>query len=163
MERRELFSSLFSNKKKENKEILVRPPYFKSEDSFYKECLKCIDTPCVTFCEENIIVISKDKTPKLDFKTGGCTYCDECAKNCPNGVLEIENKKLIDVKVEIDMLKCMSWHQTMCFSCKDPCLDDAIEFLGMFRPSIKEDKCTACGFCINVCPVEAIAIKHKEA
>ncbi len=163
MERRELLSSLFSIKKKENKEIIARPPYFEDEDSFYKECIECQDTPCLTFCEENIIVISEDKTPKLNFNLGGCTYCDACAINCPNGVLKIEYKKSINVKVEIDMLKCMSWHQTMCFSCKDPCLDDAIEFLGMFRPSIKEDKCTSCGFCINVCPVEAIAIKHKEA
>ena len=28
----------------------------------------------------------------------------------------------------IDVLKCLSWNQTMCFSCKDPCLDDAIDY-----------------------------------
>ena len=157
MKRRELFSSLLSNKKEEN--TVVRPPYFKNENSFYKECPECIDTPCVTFCEENIIIISSDKTPVLNFKEGGCTYCDECAEACPSDVLELEYKKKIDAVVEIDVLKCMSWSQTMCFSCKDPCLDDAIEFLGMFRPSINDSKCTSCGFCINVCPTEAIKIK----
>jgi ferredoxin-type protein NapF len=159
MQRRELFSSLFSNKKKENTEALVRPPYFNNEDSFYKECPECIDTPCVTFCQESIIKIADDKTPILSFKSGGCTYCDECAVSCPNGVLTLEYKKKIDAVVEIDVLKCMSWNQTMCFSCKDPCLEDAIEFLGMFRPSINESKCTSCGFCIGVCPAEAIKIK----
>lgn len=162
MERRELFSSLFSpvkGGKKEKKEVVVRPPYFNDEDSFAKECTQCLDTPCVTFCQQNIIVISNDKTPKLDFSLGGCTYCDECAKACSNDVLNIEDKKTINAKVEIDMLKCMSWHQTMCFSCKDPCLTDAIKFLGMFRPSINDDKCTSCGFCISVCPSVAIALK----
>ncbi len=47
----------------------------------------------------------------------------------------------------------------MCFSCKDPCLDDAIEFIGMFRPEIIDDKCTSCGFCIKACPTQAIEIK----
>ena len=158
MERRELFGSLFSNKKKETKEKIIRPPYFLNEDSFFKECIECEDTPCVTFCEENIIVIGDDKTPKIDFTLGGCTYCDECAKACSKGVLNLEDKKNIDVKVEIDIMKCVSWHNTMCFSCKDPCLDNAIDFLAMFRPSIN-DNCTSCGFCINYCPTEAIIIK----
>lgn len=165
MERRELFGSLFSSfkgEKKEKKKIVARAPYFIDEDSFYKECVNCEGTPCVTFCQENIIFIDKDGTPKLDFAKGGCTYCNECAVNCNGEVLKLEYKKLIDVKVEIDIMKCMSWHQTMCFSCKDPCLDDAIKFLGIFRPSIVEDKCISCGFCVSVCPSEAITIKQKE-
>ncbi len=162
MERRELFSSLFSSKKKEEKEIITRPPYFDGEDSFYKGCVDCENTPCVTFCEENIIVILDDKTPKLDFSSGGCTYCDECAKACCNDVLKIENKKQINTSIEIDISKCLSWNQTMCFSCKDPCLDDAIVFFGMFKPIIDEELCTNCGFCVNVCPSNAIYIKKVQ-
>ena len=108
-------------------------------------------------CEENIIFIQEDFTPKLDFSSNGCTYCDLCAIACPNEVLKLEYKKNIDAKIEIDVLSCLSWNQTMCFSCKDPCLDDAIDFLAMFRPSIN-DKCTSCGFCIKVCPTNAIKI-----
>ncbi|BFU78429.1 ferredoxin-type protein NapF [Arcobacter sp. 15-2] len=158
MDRRELFGSLFSSKEKEKKQSVVRPPYFVDEDSFLKECIEC-DGICSTFCEENIIVIQENKTPKLEFSKSGCTYCDECAKACPSDVLKVEYKKNIPQKIEIDILKCMSWHDTMCFSCKDPCLEDAIEFLGMFRPSIVDDKCTSCGFCISRCPTQAIIIK----
>ena len=158
MDRRELFGSLFSSKEKEKKQSVVRPPYFVDEDSFLKECIEC-DGICSTFCEENIIVIQENKTPKLEFSESGCTYCDECAKACPSDVLKVEYKKNIAQKIEIDILKCMSWHDTMCFSCKDPCLEDAIEFLGMFRPSIVDDKCTSCGFCISRCPTQAIIIK----
>lgn len=158
MKRRELFSSLANSLKKEKQETTIRPPYYKDkEDSFHKECIDC-NNECATFCEENIIVIGEDNTPTIDFSLGGCTYCDECAINCPKDVLTIENKKQIETKVKIDILKCMSWHNTMCFSCKDPCLEDAIKFLGMFRPSIDEQLCTNCGFCISKCPSEAIKI-----
>lgn len=158
MRRRELFSSLASSFKKEEKqEKVLRPPYYQDENVFFTNCIECEDTPCSTACEENIIVIQDDKTVKLDLSISGCTYCDDCAKACPNEVLNIEFKRHIDAKIEIDILKCLSWNQTMCFSCKDPCLDDAINFIGMFRPEIN-DNCTSCGFCIKYCPSNAIKI-----
>ena len=157
--RRELFSSLaskFGSKKVANAKV-VRPPYFSSEDDFYKECADC-DGRCASFCKEHIIIIGEDKTPYLDFGVSGCTYCDDCALACDRGVLKLENKKKIDAKFKIDILKCMSWNQTMCFSCKDPCLDNAIKFLGMFRPEINSELCTNCGFCVKVCPTNAIIV-----
>lgn len=156
--RRELFSG-FADSFKEKKEVVkvIRPPYFENEDAFYKGCAGC-EGFCATVCKEHIIQIMDDNTPRLNFLKGGCTYCDECAISCPGGVLEVANKKLIDAKFEIDMLECMSWNKTMCFSCKDPCLDNAIEFLAMFRPSINSDKCTSCGLCVGVCPSGAIKI-----
>jgi len=65
-------------------------------------------------------------------------------------------------KVEIDILKCLSWNKTMCFSCKEPCLEDAINFIGLFRPMLDESQCTRCGYCIGVCPTQAITIKGVE-
>lgn len=157
MKRRELFSSLASSiKKDEKQEKIIRPPYFEDESVFLTNCIEC-NGICSTVCEENIIIMQEDKTPKLDFTNSGCTYCDECANACPHDVLLLENKKNIDAKIEIDVLKCLSWNQTMCFSCKDPCLDDAIEFIAMFRPEI-QDNCTSCGYCIKTCPVDAIKI-----
>lgn len=159
MERRELFSSLASSFKKEEEtsKSVIRPPYFEDEDAFHKECVNC-DGKCSTFCEEQIIFIGEDKTPFLDFSNSGCTYCDECAKACEYDVLKLESKKNINAKLSIDILQCLSWNQTMCFSCKDPCLDDAIDFLAMFRPEIN-DNCTSCGFCLKVCPADAIKIQ----
>ena len=157
MKRRELFSSLSSSfSKKEKQEKILRPPYSQDESIFFTNCIDC-EGFCSTACEENIIFIQEDFTPKLDFSSSGCTYCDLCAIACPNEVLKLEYKKNIDAKIEIDVLSCLAWNQTMCFSCKDPCLDDAIDFLAMFRPSIN-DKCTSCGFCIKVCPTNAIKI-----
>ena len=157
MQRRELFSSLASSfKKDEKQEIILRPPYFDDESIFLTNCIEC-DGICSTVCEENIIIIQDDKTPKLDFSINGCTYCDECANACPNGVLTIENKKNINVRIQINTKECLAWNDTMCFSCKDPCFDDAIDFFGMFKPTVN-DNCTSCGFCIKVCPTQAIKV-----
>ena len=157
MKRRELFSSLVSSfKKDEKQEKILRPPYYENEGIFFTNCRNC-EGLCETVCEENIILIQADFTPKLDLSSSGCTYCDECANICPNTVLNIENKKHIDAKMEIDILSCLSWNKTMCFSCKDPCLDNAIDFLAMFRPSINSN-CTSCGFFFFFFPTNAIKI-----
>jgi len=161
MERRELFSFLSSSLKGEEfvgKEIIIRPPYYKDINAFDTECLNC-DGKCATLCQEQIIIIGEDKTPRLDFSKNGCTYCDDCAIACEHGVLHVEDKRMIDAGIRINESKCMSWDGVMCFSCKDPCLEDAIDFKAMFMPTINQDKCTACGFCISICPSVAIDIK----
>ncbi|MDX9744726.1 MAG: ferredoxin-type protein NapF [Arcobacteraceae bacterium] len=161
MERRELFTFMFK-KKEEPKKYIVRPPYFANEERFAVDCINC-DGKCAVVCPEKIIIILEDKTPSLDFSLGGCTYCDECALICPSDALTLSEKKKIDMVVSIDTTKCMSWQNTMCFSCKDPCLDDAIFFDGIFKPTISSDKCTNCGFCIKVCPSDAIVYKQAVA
>jgi ferredoxin-type protein NapF len=164
MERRELFSFLSSSIKgvtKDDKNIIFRPPYFEEESVFDKGCQEC-DGKCATLCQEQIIIIGEDKTPYLDFTNSGCTYCDECAIGCEYGVLALEYKKDIDVDVVIDTKSCMSWEGVMCFSCKDPCLEDAIEFKAMFMPTIDSSKCTSCGFCISRCPSYAIKVEDKK-
>ena len=160
MERRELFGFLSSSLKEAGKQnderVVLRPPYFIDADAFATECRDC-DGPCAVLCQEQIIVITQDKTPVLDFSKRGCTYCDACAEACPSDVLRIENRRLIDAGIVINKDKCLSWQGVMCFSCKDPCMDDAIDFKAMFMPEINE-KCTRCGFCIGRCPADAIDI-----
>ncbi|MDD2905603.1 MAG: ferredoxin-type protein NapF [Sulfurimonas sp.] len=160
MDRRELFGSLAAAFKtpKEQEILPIRPPYFGDNAAFDTECQKC-DGKCATLCQEKIIVIRADKTPSLDFSKSGCTYCDDCAHACEFDVLKLENKKRIHADVTINQTTCMSWSGVMCFSCKDPCLEDAIEFRAMFMPTIDLSKCTACGFCVSRCPSYAIDIK----
>jgi ferredoxin-type protein NapF len=159
LKRREAFANLF--RKVSNKDMgedFIFPPYLTSKELLYVECVKC-DGDCVTACPENIIKITDKKIPVLDFKDSGCTFCQECAIVCPNGVLSLEDSEpKIYGKTNIHVLECISWKQTICYSCKDICLENAIDFLGMFRPEINS-KCTNCGFCISVCPTDAITLK----
>jgi len=157
MQRREFFTSL--TKKKEQQPKNIYPPYI-SKESDFSLCLEC-DGACAKSCEEGIIKLLEDNTPTLDFSQSGCTFCDKCAEVCEADVLKVEARSNVDVVIEIDPKKCMSWQKSICFSCKDPCLDNAIEFSGMFYPEIIVEKCTSCGFCIKYCPTEAIVIKPK--
>jgi len=165
MERRELFSFLSSSVKdtlkgKGDESVIVRPPYYENEDAFGTECHAC-GGECASLCQEQIIIIAEDKTRYLDLSKRGCTYCDECAKACPSGVLLVKNRALIEAKIVINKQKCLSWEGVMCFSCKDPCMEDAIDFKAMFMPEINE-KCTRCGFCVGRCPADAIGILEVD-
>ncbi len=154
--KRSLFKTLSTLLKP--KEIkVIRPPY---NSNLFKECVEC-DGICKSVCEESIIEIDKFKIPFLNFKSNGCTFCKECANSCPKGILSLDNTEAINATVKIDLTLCLAWNNTMCFSCKDACHYNSIEFLGLFRPEIK-DNCVACGFCYSPCPVNAIEIKAKE-
>ena len=160
MQRRDFFKNLTQSIQPKQENMLIRPPYYHDENDF-KKCMECAGL-CADVCETNVIIITEDKTPRLDFSQNGCTFCDECAQECPEGVLQLQFRSDVAVDIIIDPKKCMSWSKSICFSCKDPCLDNAIEFAGMFYPEIDAQKCTACGFCIKYCPTEAIIIKKKE-
>ncbi|WP_458701260.1 4Fe-4S binding protein [Sulfurospirillum sp. 1307] len=156
--KREAFASLSKRFKKKESNKITRPPYNDDITLFDKYCPTCEDTPCVSICQEDIIKIYEDKTVYIDFKEGGCTFCEECAKACPNGVLNLENSESIEAKFSINVNSCLAWQNVVCSSCRDVCYDDAIEFFGLFRPIINLEKCTSCGFCYNVCPPYSIMI-----
>jgi ferredoxin-type protein NapF len=138
----------------------IYPPYFEKKSDF-DICLECETKECVDACSEKIIVI-EDEKPIIKFTNRGCTFCDDCAVACPKDVLKIENKKeKLNCELIINPKKCMAWNQTICFACQDVCVDRAIDFYGMFNPIINEEKCTSCGFCVGVCPSDAIEVHIK--
>ena len=141
---------------------VVRPPYGRSEETFTRICPSCQTQACVASCEEKIILIRADKTPMLNFKERGCTFCDACAEACPEDVLDIANRHSatrINARFIIDPNRCVSHAGVICFACKEPCIDDAILFNGMFNPVIDTERCTGCGFCHGRCPSSAVAFE----
>ena len=144
---------------------MVRPPYGVSESFFQSKCPSCESKSCVASCDEKIIFIADDGTPALTFKRNGCTFCDECAKVCEEGVLSVENSNTageLNAIFRISLESCVAHHGVVCFSCKEPCVDNAILFNGMFAPVIDDDKCTGCGFCLSRCPTQAISYTAFE-
>jgi len=161
MYRRGLFDSVrsaFIDKSEQDPERFLRPPYNHDESLFYEECQHC-EGRCATACETEIIKIHEDKTPSLSFEKNGCIFCDDCAGVCELGVLSLDNKRDINAVINISVSSCLGWNETMCFSCKERCLESAITFQGLFKPVIDLSKCTACGFCISRCPASAIEIE----
>ncbi len=140
---------------REEKFNLIRPPY--SQGSDFTICKDC-EGNCISACEEGIIKRFKDGSPYIVFNYKGCTFCEKCAEACEYGVLDKEKPSKIYMNISINTDKCMSWNNVMCFSCKDPCLDNAIKFQGIFKPEIDLNLCSGCGFCLSVCPSGAIEI-----
>jgi ferredoxin-type protein NapF len=160
--RRDFFKSFTKPLRQTEEEtpLPVRPPYGSSESLFQSECPKCESKSCVASCDEKIIFIAADGTPELQFERNGCTFCDACAEVCEPGVLSLENEETstwLNAVFRISLEGCVAHHGVICHACKEPCIDDAILFNGMFNPVIDEEKCTACGFCISRCPTQAIS------
>lgn len=155
--------------KKEDR--IVRPPYGFDESLFQSKCVVCENKACVASCEEEIILIRADGTPMLNFSKKGCTFCEACAMACEANVLSLENihtSESINARFIISTQACVAHNDVICFSCKEPCIDDAILFNGLFNPVIDMTLCTGCGFCQSRCPTNAISyeateIKQKEA
>jgi len=165
--RRDFFKSLAKplSQTKEESLLLVRPPYGKFESLFQSECPSCISKSCVASCDEKIIFVTDDGTPSLTFKQNGCTFCDDCAKACEPNVLSLEHEETseyLNAIFRISLDACVAHHGVICNSCKEPCIDNAILFNGMFNPIIDDEKCTACGFCISRCPTQAISYEVFE-
>jgi len=166
--RRDFFKSFakpLQTNQEEEVPLFVRPPYGKDASTFQSKCPSCESKACVASCDEKIIIILEDGTPTLNFSKNGCTFCDECANVCEANVLSLENSHTtehLNTMFRINIDGCVAHHGVICNSCKEPCIDDAILFNGMFNPVIDENKCTGCGFCISRCPTQAIKFKILE-
>ncbi|MEA3491901.1 MAG: ferredoxin-type protein NapF [Campylobacterota bacterium] len=151
--------------KASREDLIVRPPYGSNESLFQSECPSCESQACVTSCEQEIIIIRADKTPMLNFNKTGCTFCEDCAEACPVAVLTLDHHhtaQQINASFRISTEGCVAHHGVVCFSCKEPCIDDAILFNGMFNPVIDDGKCTGCGYCLGRCPTQAITYLANE-
>lgn len=159
--RRGFFASLASLvQPKEDKPFYPLLPGFLAEKA--QLCLSCETSACKNVCEEDIVIRIDRSTPYLDLSHRGCTFCSECQKACTSDCFIAEPVIRLDAVVEIGILSCLAWNKTICRSCADVCNEKAIQFTGMFNPEIDPSACTACGFCIGVCPAYTITIRPIE-
>ena len=152
MNRRELFKAFVPSSKRER--FLPRPPGSKNDFTSCKEC----DAPCIRECETGVLVRDEEGAPYLLFERSGCSFCGVCAQVCPKGVIS-EGSSTIRAKIVINPNICSAWKGVLCFSCKEPCLDNAIRFEGLYKPVVVSERCTACGFCVSHCPTGAIEVR----
>ncbi|MGG7048899.1 MULTISPECIES: 4Fe-4S binding protein [unclassified Campylobacter] len=152
--RRQLFRKILGGKSAQN---FIPPPYFSGEF----ECVEC-EAPCVGACDENLLSFDGEKV-SFKFQTKGCTFCKKCAIECEStqqSVLNLKFPAIIEAKTIIDISSCLAWNGTMCYSCQDVCKFRAVEFFGVFRPTIN-NRCTNCAQCMEVCFVNAIKMEAR--
>lgn len=113
---------------------------------------------CVRVCrfdamkiENGIVVIDEDK----------CTACGMCVKECPRSVIKLLPKKArVTVRCQNTALpkEAKEACDKACISCKRcerACQFDAIH-VNNFVALIDPVKCTLCGECVKVCPMNTI-------
>lgn len=144
-----IISRLTGNKKP------VNPPYFSGEF----DCKDC-KAPCVLSCQRNLLKFNETSVEFVPNEYG-CNFCENCAKACPKNVISLKNKHSIDAFAKINVNVCLAWNETICYSCLDVCKYKAIEYFGVFRPTVNEN-CVGCGECIGVCFVKAMSISPKK-
>jgi len=157
--RRGFFSSLVSLAKGITKEEASFSPLLPGFiPTAGENCLSCTTSACKNVCEEGIVIREDNRSPYLDFSKRGCTFCGECIAACESDCFIAEPVTAIKAEIQIGILSCLAWNKTICRSCADVCNDKAIQFTGLWNPEIDLNACTACGFCIGVCPSYTISI-----
>lgn len=126
----------------------------------------CTNCPgyCKNNCPQNIIKRHPENhdltgQPFLDFSIEGCTFCAECNDACPS--LTHDNNHLLQQKIgkaELNHDSCYAWNGIICMSCINSCPHKLFNVDSRRKPSIAQESCTGCGFCITSCPATAINI-----
>ena len=123
-------------------------------------CSRC-DGLCAQACDEEIIAFHPAAhalagLPYLSLEDSGCTFCGDCREACP---MELEDPAELLVGVaQLDAARCLSHNGVICQSCRSVCSAGALRFDARFRPEVDTDRCTGCGFCLGVCPEQALSV-----
>jgi MauM/NapG family ferredoxin protein len=150
---------------------VLRPPGALPEQEFLARCIRC--GKCAQVCPYGSIKtaslldgLKEMGTPIIKARETPCYLCMKCPPVCPSGALKRSLATKEEVKIGeavIDKKICLAWQDTLCRTCYNDCpiFDEAITMDAKLRPVVHEKKCTGCGICEKVCPVEEAAIVVK--
>ena len=138
-----------------------RPPWAPAEADFTARCDRCGD--CIPTCPEGIIRAGSGGFPEVDFAARGCTLCGDCLAACHGKALRGDPEKDPPWHLVADIgAACIARLGVICRSCGEACGEGAIRFRlrvgGAAEPLLYGEACTGCGWCIGVCPVQAVRV-----
>ena len=111
-------------------------------------------------CQRELLEFDDGRVKFNQYKLG-CNFCKECAIACESigkSVLNLAYPAKINASVEINTATCLAWNEVICYNCLDICKFRAIEYLGMFRPTVN-DSCVGCSECVSVCVNNSVIVR----
>lgn len=117
---------------------------------------------CVRACPFDAIHIGEDRLPHVNKNL--CKSCGLCIEACPNDILVFarESEKVHVRCRSHDKGKTVKAVCTFgcigCKLCEKACHEDAIKVTN-FLAEIDQEKCTACGTCVEKCPQNCIEMR----
>ncbi len=63
-----------------------RPPWSIPEQYFVDYCTRC--DKCIEVCFDDLIIKGRGGYPQMDFKQGGCDFCEDCLNVCETNALK---------------------------------------------------------------------------
>ena len=144
---------------RESREVLGPSPPWHQDKLDPDRCHRC-DAPCVTACGPRIIQRHPDGhtfagMPYINFAESGCTFCGNCARDCPMGLDSTVKQPKIG-HVRLDTQSCLAWNDVFCMSCRGQCDHGAVSLDQQRRMQLDEEVCTGCGRCLSICPNQAL-------
>lgn len=131
---------------------------------FEEHCQRCNE--CITVCEESILVQGDGGFPEIDFRRGGCSFCGACSQACRYGAINDAGQPAWSLIATIGK-QCLENQGITCRACGDSCYERAIRFIprigGGAELRFDDERCSGCGSCLKVCPVQAITISPSES
>jgi len=172
--------------KKRTPKTVTSPPGSISHDHFNSKCTAC--HLCVAKCPTCVLQptafhygLSGMMQPRMNFKEGFCAPdCTECSTVCPTGAItEITARQKWGIQIGVatfDEKRCVvTVDGEDCGICAMRCPMRAIRMVRYKKdyrliPKVDPSRCTGCGICEYVCPVEGCKkgitvkghTKHKQ-
>jgi len=141
-----------------------RPPALPAALQWENPCEYC-HHPCLAACDPGVIRLHPEDhvlrgLPYLSFEQGGCTFCRACVEVCPLKPEEDADATAGAIGLaRLQQDACMAWNGVICMSCEFACTHRAIRMRSQRQPVIDDERCTGCGFCVSVCPSDAISVQ----
>lgn len=143
----------------------LRPPYARDEAQFLGACDAC--GACIAICPEKILIADGLGRPRVEFAAGACTFCDLCAQSCTREAFRAKGEgKPPWNAVAMVSESCLEHRGIACRTCEIGCEPMAISFSprpgGINQLRIDAERCTGCGGCVGLCPVDALQVRAGE-
>ena len=114
---------------------------------------------CAKVCPRDAIAITERGIAEIDPKK--CIGCGLCERTCPNGIIHlVKDTTRVVVKCSnknkgADVRKICKSGCIGCMKCEKNCPTGAITVKDNLAV-IDYEKCTACGLCVEICPVHCL-------